>query len=99
MVNVERHSHCLTIIEILRKRCASLNQWFEQVIDHVLVVDYLNVKADFDKKSKELKLERIKLLQEKIAEKTGQTFDINLYSKYNKKIIIYIISLIKIILF
>jgi hypothetical protein len=44
-----------------------------------LVVDYSKVKIDFDQKSKQLKLERIRLLQEKIKEKTGKDVKINLH--------------------
>merc|ERR1719468_947803 len=76
MLSSERQRYCLTIIQILRKRCSSLNQWFEQVITTILVVDYSEMKAEFDVKSKELKLERIRLLHEKINEKTGKKFNL-----------------------
>ncbi len=42
------------------------------------MVDYSKVKIDFDVKSKQLKMERIRLLQEKIKEKTGKDIKINL---------------------
>lgn len=86
MLSSERQRYCLTIIQILRKRCSSLNQWFEQVITTILVVDYSEMKAEFDVKSKELKLERIRLLHEKINEKTGKKFNLSLFKKeINKK--------------
>ena len=45
------------------------------------MVDFSKVKIDFDQKSKQLKMERIKLLQEKIKEKTGKDVKINLFEK------------------
>lgn len=81
MSSAERQRYCLTIIQILRKRCSSLNQWFEQVITTILVVDYSDIKAEFDVKSKALKLERIRLLHEKINEKTGKKFNMSLFSE------------------
>jgi hypothetical protein len=42
------------------------------------VVDYSKIKIDFDHKSKQLKMERVRLLQEKIKEKTGKDIRINL---------------------
>ena len=80
MINVDRQRYCLSIIEILRRRCASLNQWFEQVIQTILLRDYSLIKAQFDQKSNDLKCERIKILQEKIVEKTGKLVDLNLFS-------------------
>lgn len=78
MQTVQRQRYVLDIIQVLRKRCAALNQWFDQVIKDTLVVDYSRVKGEFDKKFKELKLERVRLLQEKIKEKTGKDVKINL---------------------
>jgi hypothetical protein len=46
-----------------------------------LVVDYSKVKIDFDQKTKALKMERIRLLQEKIKQKTGKDVKINLFGK------------------
>jgi len=82
MQSPERQRYCLTIIQILRKRCASLNQWFEQVITTILVVDYSETKVEFDQKSKELKIERIRLLREKIKEKSGTNIDMNSFSNF-----------------
>ena len=79
MMNVQRQNYVLNIIQILRKRCAALNQWFDQVIKDTLVVDYSKVKINFDQKFKQLKLERIRLLQEKIKEKTGKDIKVNLF--------------------
>ena len=53
-----------------------------KVIKDTLVVDYSKVKIDFDQKSKALKMERIRLLQEKIKEKTGKDVKINLFGKF-----------------
>lgn len=46
------------------------------------MVDYSRVKTDYDTKSKELKMERIRLLQEKIKEKTGKDVSINVFGKF-----------------
>jgi hypothetical protein len=82
MMNVQRQNYVLNIIQILRKRCAALNQWFDQVIKETLVVDYSKVKINYDQKFKQLKLERIRLLQEKIKEKTGKEVKVNLFGTF-----------------
>lgn len=46
------------------------------------MVDYSRAKTDYDKKSRELKMERVRLLQEKIKEKTGKDVEINVYGKF-----------------
>lgn len=74
-----RQKYVLNILQVLRKRCAALNQWFDQVIKSTLVVDFSRVKIDYDVKSRELKLERIRLLQEKIKDKTGKDIKVNLF--------------------
>ena len=58
MLSVERQRYCLNIMQVLRKRIAALNQWFEQVIQETLVLDYNKIKTSYNKKSKELKKER-----------------------------------------
>lgn len=78
MQTVQRQKYALDIIQVLRKRVAALNQWFDQVIKDSLVVDYSKSRNLFEIKSKDLKLERIRLLQEKIKEKTGKDVKINL---------------------
>jgi hypothetical protein len=52
-----------------------------KVIKDSLVVDYSKVRIDYDHKFKLLKMERIRLLQEKIKEKTGKDVKINLMGK------------------
>ena len=81
MQSVERQKYALNIIQILRKRCAALNQWFEQVIKQTLVVDFNQVKKDLDEKSYLLKKERIRLLHDKIQEKTGKDVNLSLFGK------------------
>ena len=78
MMTVERQNYVLNILQALRKRCAALNQWFDQVIKDTLVVDYSKARIDYEQKSKQLKLERVRLLQEKIKEKTGQDVKVNI---------------------
>lgn len=58
---------------------------FEQVITTILVVDYSEIKAEFDQKFKELKMERIRLLNERINENTGKKIDLSLFSEYGFK--------------
>jgi hypothetical protein len=79
MLSVDRQRYCLNIMQVLRKRIAALNQWFEQVITNTLVVDYNKIKDSYDKKSKDLKRERVRLFTEKIKEKTGKDVNINLF--------------------
>ncbi len=90
MQSSDKQRYCLTIIQILRKRCASLNQWFEQVITTILVVDYTEIKVEFDQKSKELKMERIRLLREKIKEKSGTNIDINSFSNAFERLFFFL---------
>ena len=82
MLSVDRQRYCLNIMQVLRKRIAALNQWFEQVIKETLVVDYNKIKETYDKQSKELKRERVRLFTEKIKEKTGKDVNINLYGEF-----------------
>ena len=46
------------------------------------MVDYSKVKIDFDQKTRALKLERIRLLQQKIKAKTGKDIKVNLFGKF-----------------
>jgi hypothetical protein len=85
MQTVERENYALNILQVLRKRCAALNQWFDRVINDTLVVDFTKAKADYDEKSRELKRERIKLLQEKIKQKTGKDVKITDIESNNAK--------------
>ena len=85
MQSVQRQRYVVEIVQALRKRCAALNQWFDSIIKDSLVVDYSRVKIDFDQKSKQLKMERIRLLQEKIKEKTGKDIKINLSDHMGSK--------------
>lgn len=54
------------------------------MIKDSLIVDYSKVRIDYDQKFKMLKMERIRLLQEKIKEKTGKDVKINLMGNSKK---------------
>ncbi len=79
MQTVERQRYTVGIILTMRKRCAALCQWIDQVIKDSIVVEYLRVRNDYDQKSKQLKIERTKLMQEKIKEKTGKNVNIKIH--------------------
>lgn len=81
MMTPERQKYALSIIQELLKRCYHLNQWFDQVIKSTLVVDYQKVLQDLTVRSRELRDERIKLLQIKIKDKTGKDVNVNLFSE------------------
>ncbi|CAF0828677.1 unnamed protein product [Brachionus calyciflorus] len=85
MQTPQRQRYALSIIQVLRQRCAALYQWFDQVIKDTLVVDYTKVRIDYDQKSKQLKMERVRLLQEKIKEKTGKDVKINIFDSASDK--------------
>ncbi len=85
MLSVERQRYCLNIMQVLRKRIAALNQWFEQVIQETLVLDYNKIKTSYNKKSKELKKERVRLFTEKIKEKTGRDINVSLFEMSTEK--------------
>ena len=82
MLSTERQRYCLNIMQVLRKRIAALNQWFEQVIKDTLIIDYNKIKETYDRQSKELKRERVRLFTEKIKEKTGKDIDIHLFGNF-----------------
>lgn len=79
MQNAERQRYVLNIIQTMRKRCAALCQWIDQVIKDSIVVEYLRTKSEYEQKSKQLKLERTRLMQEKIKEKTGKDVNIKIH--------------------
>ena len=79
MQSIERQKYVVTIVQTMRKRCAALCQWIDQVIKDSIVVEYIRVKTDYESKSKQLKLERTKLMQEKIKEKTGKDINIKIH--------------------
>jgi hypothetical protein len=81
MMTPERQKYALSIIQELLKRCYHLNQWFDQVIKSTLVVDYQQVLRDLTLKSRQLRDERISLLQVRIKEKTGKDVNVHLFSK------------------
>ncbi len=105
MLSFDRQRYVLDIIQVLRKRCASLCQWMDQVSDGAVQCDYtiknfpdhghrvLKVikdsiqvefnrsKIDYDLKVKQLKQERINLMQEKIRETTGKTVKIKIHGR------------------
>lgn len=85
MMTVDRQKYALNIVQELIKRCYQLNQWFDQVIKSTLVVDYQKVLEDLTKNSKNLKSERIKLLQAKIKDKTGKDVNVNLFNVVPEK--------------
>ena len=66
MSTPERQRNVLKNIQIMRKRCLALSQWFEEVIKMFmpLMTKYSQVSAQFDRKKEELKLERIRLLDD-----------------------------------
>ncbi len=43
------------------------------------MVEYKKIRDDFDQKTKELKVERVRLMEEKIREKTGQSVQIKMF--------------------
>ena len=81
MQNVERQRYVLNIVQTMRKRCAALCQWIDQVIKDSIVVEYLKTKTDYETKSKALKIERTRMMQDKIKEKTGKDVNIKIHGK------------------
>lgn len=85
MMSPERQKYAYQIIVELIKRCFHLNQWFDQVIKSTLVVDYSKCLNDLTTKTRDLRDERIKLLQIRIKEKTGQDVNVNLFNVVPEK--------------
>lgn len=85
MMSPERQKYAQKIIAELIKRCFHLNQWFDQVIKSTLVVDYSKCLQDLTVRTRELRDERIKLLQVKIKDKTGKDVNVNLFNVVPEK--------------
>jgi len=79
MNTLDRQKYVMNIIQTIRKRCAALYQWMEQVIKDSLMADYSKIRIEFEQTTKKLKMERIKLMQEKIKEKTGKSINIKIH--------------------
>lgn len=79
MKTQQRQKYALDVIQTVRKRCAALCQWIDQVIRDSLVADYTRTKLEFDSTNKKLKLERVRLMQDAIKQKTGKTVNIKIH--------------------
>lgn len=84
MMSLETQRNALKNIQVMRKRCLALSQWFETVIKMFmpLMTQYSLVSSQYDQKKEMLKHERIKLLEDIIQEESygrGNDFRKQLY--------------------
>ena len=56
------------------------------MIKDTLIVDFTKAKTDYNEKFKALKMERIRLLEVKIKEKTGRDIKVNLLGIQNESL-------------
>nr|XP_054751462.1 uncharacterized protein LOC129257208 isoform X2 [Lytechinus pictus] len=71
MMHPDRHKHAMECYVTVYKRSAALIQWFEHVINKTINKDLEKTTRNCAAKQKELKMERMKLVQEKVKEKLG----------------------------
>ncbi|XP_782060.3 formin-like protein 6 isoform X2 [Strongylocentrotus purpuratus] len=71
MMHPDRHKHAMECYVTVYKRSAALIQWFEHVINKTINKDLEKTAKNCASKQKELKMERMKLVQEKVKEKLG----------------------------
>lgn len=69
--SAERYRVALECYSSMYKRSAALVQWFDRVINKTIVTDLETVKRECAAKQRELKVERLNLIREKIREKAG----------------------------
>ncbi len=60
----------------LKKSCVSLKLWFDSVVKETLVRPYSEAVANHARLTGELRVERIKLLGERIREEFGKDVDL-----------------------
>ncbi|XP_071826424.1 uncharacterized protein [Apostichopus japonicus] len=71
MNTAERHKTALDCYMTMYKRSAVLMQWFDRIINKTILTDLDKASKECAAKQRELKLERMKLIREKIREKAG----------------------------
>lgn len=67
----DRHKYAMDCYVTMYRRSAALIQWFDRVIKKTILVDLESATKECAAKQRELKLERLKLIKEKIREKSG----------------------------
>lgn len=85
MLTTGKQEKTLKTIQHFLKKCLKLNMWFDQVIQNSLAVEYSKSLEDFDIISRNLREERIKILQIKIKERFNKDVDVNLFDVVPKK--------------
>jgi len=76
MQTVDRHEHALECYTITSKRCGALLQWINQVVHNTIAADLDDINKKVKESSMSLRTERVRLLQVKAKEITGEDLDI-----------------------
>lgn len=71
MMHTDRHKHAMECYVTVYRRSAALIQWFEHVINKTINKDLEKTNRNCASKQKELKMERMKLVQDKVRTQLG----------------------------
>merc|ERR1712012_1039278 len=77
MQTSDRHAHAAECYETTGKRCGALLQWINMVVHSTIAKDLENSNAKVHEASTNLRKERIRLIQEKARDITGEDIDID----------------------
>ncbi|CAB4061815.1 unnamed protein product [Lepeophtheirus salmonis] len=78
MQTFERHQHAMECYSVTSKRCGALLQWINQVVDRTIKLDLNDINEKVNMASKDLRLERVRLIKVKIHEVLGKDVTIAL---------------------
>ncbi|ESO90962.1 hypothetical protein LOTGIDRAFT_122423, partial [Lottia gigantea] len=71
MQTPDRHHHAYQCYSVTHKRAAALLQWFNNVIESTIDKDVKQLSELYNKKSTELRQERLRLIKERMGDKFG----------------------------
>ncbi|PAA80174.1 hypothetical protein BOX15_Mlig001143g2 [Macrostomum lignano] len=71
MATTERHQHAMNVFRSTFQRSHALLQWFDVVIDKTIDRDLLMAIEELFAKKRELRIERVRLIREKLVELFG----------------------------
>ncbi|XP_064645995.1 putative mediator of RNA polymerase II transcription subunit 26 isoform X3 [Lineus longissimus] len=75
MQTPERQAHALQCYSTTHRRSAALIQWFDYVISSTIVKDMHSATVDVNKKEKQLRDERLRLIKAKVSEHLDEDVD------------------------
>lgn len=76
MMTTDRHKHALNCFSVTHKRSYALLQWFDSVLTSVIEKDFRSASDEERECSKQLRIERLRLMKESV-EKDGGTCNLD----------------------